>query len=271
MSKSFLCALLPLLSASAELTCGDVKEHYKNAECCGKPSTVIDTLAAVHHSEHEKTILDDIADFKPFDITPCNPLEADCLHQCGNVKGFECDAKGWVFCQNAVCDETPVKNGTMWVSKCHCWQQPDGETTKSLIPVAANSGANCVLDMGPGGADMCTAMQNGALWSTFGVGNPTYLPGKPLQAASCPPHSLWAWCWGAPCEMVDGQIICSCPIMKSMNSAAQAISLAGEAQCPPNIEDPCTKGWTHNSMPAGTSPSEYMDTPTCYDYAACAK
>ena len=219
------------------------------------------------------SILDEIPDFEPFEITPCNPfleLAAMASHdkigkscdettnKCGNVVSHTCEAPGWVFCQNAVCDETPVKNGSKWVSNCHCWQQKEGGTVKNLIPSTKNSGANCVLDMGPGGPEMCEAMGKGALWSTFGVDDPAYLPGKPLKAATCEKHTLWAWCWGAPCKKVGDDIQCACPIMKSMNDAKQMLSLAGDAQCPPNVANPCEKGWTHNSMPAGTSPSEYM-------------
>jgi hypothetical protein len=215
------------------------------------------------------TILDEIPDFKPFEITPCNPLVAssECTNKCGEVRGYKCDSPGWVFCQNAVCDEVPVKNGSAWVSNCHCWQPTN--TDSSILPVTSNSGANCVLDMGPGGQEMCEAIDNGALWSTYGPDG-TYLPGKPLKAASCAAHTIWAWCWGAPCKKEGDDVICACPIMKSMNSAAQAISLAGEEQCPPKVEDPCAKGWTHNSMPAGTSPSEFMPdaaSSQCYDYA----
>lgn len=213
------------------------------------------------------SILDEIPDYKPFEITPCNPLVAsgECKHKCGEVRGYECKSAGWVFCQNAVCDEKPVKNGSRWVSNCHCWQPKN--TNNSILPVRENSGANCVLGMGKGGKPMCDAIDKGELWSTYGPTG-SYLPGKPLKAAMCAAHTIWAWCWGAPCKKVGDHVHCACPLMKSMNNAPQAISLAGDAQCPPKVADPCAKGWTHNSMPAGTSPSEYMpdaSSSSCYD------
>lgn len=249
--KFMFSALLPFLVACADLPSGEPDD----GALLQKTSSFI---------------LDEIPDFEPFEITPCNPLFEKCSNKCGNVRGVHCDSRGWVFCQNAVCDEKPVKNGTKWVSHCHCWQPSN--TDHSILPLKSNSGANCVLDVGPGGEDMCVAIAKGELWSTFGPdGND--LPGKPLKTASCPPHTLWAWCWGAPCERrSNGDVICACPIMKSMNNMAQALSLAGDAQCPPNVKDPCRKGWTHNSMPAGTSPSEYMKDGKdneCYNFKYC--
>merc|ERR1719229_425665 len=107
-----LWVAMPFLVASAEL-CGTVKDHYKKAGCCGAPEKPIHTLMAARKRNDKKapSILDEIPDFEPFQITPCNPLlpEGDfpCTNQCGTVRGFKCEGAGWVFCQNAVCDETP--------------------------------------------------------------------------------------------------------------------------------------------------------------------
>merc|ERR1712232_863350 len=103
----------------------------------------------------------------------------------------------------------------------------------------------------------CDAIRNGELWSTFGPKG-DLLPGKPLKTASCPAHTLWAWCWGAPCSKASGKLICDCPMMESTNDANQSLSLAGDGECPPALEDPCTTATIHNSMPAGTAPASHL-------------
>jgi len=194
---------------------------------------------------------------EPFKIAPCL-VGHDCPDSgCGTFGEIKCDSAGWVFCQNAVCDDEPVvdpKSGRL-VAKCHCWQPSN--TNLSFLPLTHNSGANCVMNAGPGGEDMCKAIANGALFSTYG---PTgdFLPGKPLETANCPPQTKWAWCWGAPCERDDkGDIICSCPMMISTNSANQTLSLV-PSECPSEAgadTNPC-EGSIHNSMPAGLASSD---------------
>jgi hypothetical protein len=147
------------------------------------------------------------------DPIPITPGDAS---SCGLVdKGSSvCDAAGWVFCINADCEPEPYYNPSVYggkpIVKCHCWQPSN--TDFSVVPRGKNGGANCVLgedDFGPGGnggADMCNAIKEGALISTYGPkgtmrdGTPIGEPGPySLQAATCRPHTPWAWCWGAPC------------------------------------------------------------------------
>jgi len=202
----------------------------------------------------------------PFKIAPC--FGTNCpKDSCSFVGFWPCEAAGWVFCQNAVCEE-PIESpitGRL-ISKCKCWQPSN--TNSSMLPMETNSGANCVMNTGAGGETMCDGIKRGELWSTFG---PTgdYLPGKPLELAVCAPHTLWAWCWGAKCHKTsNGHIICDCPVMKSTNKANQDLSLAGPLQC--QQPDPCTTG-IKNSMPAGSSPSAMLGSTPCYNYSAHPK
>jgi len=166
----------------------------------------------------------------------------------GGAAESQCDAAGWVYCQDARCDDTPVvKNGVL-VAECVCWQPQ--HTNMSIIP-SSNAGASCVIDeISPGsgfvkgGAQMCTAMQNGQLISTYGPKG--WKP--PLVVAECAPKTRWAWCWGAPCSKnAEGVVICDCPMMQSFINQTQYLSLS-ENVCAEE-EDPCSH--VHNSSPPG--------------------
>merc|ERR1711879_942324 len=90
---------------------------------------------------------------------------------------------------------------------------------ESIIP-KETSGAGCVYNAvkegsypfsAIGGDGMCEEMKNGKLISTYGPLG--WSP--PARAVKCAPKTKWAWCWGAPCEMVEGKIFCDCPIVIS--------------------------------------------------------
>merc|ERR1712187_680864 len=120
----------------------------------------------------------------------------------------------------------------------------------SYAPIADNDGASCVmnqqnpdLNLPSGGKEMCDAMKKGALVSTYGPEG--WKP--PLVFNKCPAKTPWAWCCGAPCNKIDGDIICDCPMMISDNDADQFISIS-ETQC--SLEkDPCS--YVHNGSPNG--------------------
>jgi len=152
-----------------------------------------------------------------------------------------------------------VKDGVL-VSECLCWAPPN--TNVSYAPVAENAGASCVMNhqnpdlkLPSGGEAMCDAMKNGALVSTYGPEG--WKP--PLVFNKCPAKTQWAWCWGAPCKEIDGDIICDCPMMISDNDYDQFISIS-QTQC--NLEsDPCS--YVHNGSPNGKEtiqrPMYYVD------------
>ena len=111
---------------------------------------------------------------KPIQIIP--KLEGSC----GDIGAFPCitpaskepgggNGGGWVFCINAICDNTPTVDASKYdgkpYSKCQCWQPSN--TAYSILPDSKKGGgANCVLDSGPGGEEMCKAMNAGKLIST---------------------------------------------------------------------------------------------------------
>jgi hypothetical protein len=147
-----------------------------------------------------------------------------------------------------------MKNGAL-VAECLCWQPTN--TNFSILP-ASNAGASCVIDQitpgavtSTGGDAMCDAMKNGALVSTYG---PTGW--KPnLVVAECAPKTQWAWCWGAPCSISEGDIICDCPIIITDNNATQYLSLS-QQECDME-DDPCS--FIHNSSPGGgKSPQPFL-------------
>jgi len=166
---------------------------------------------------------------------------------CSGGTSYMCDAPGWVYCQDAPCSEPVVKNGVL-VSECLCWAPPD--TNVSYAPVAENAGASCAMNhqnpklkLPSGGKEMCDAMKKGALVSTYGPKG--WKP--PLVFNKCPAKTKWAWCWGAPCNEKDGDIICDCPMMISDNDDDQFISIS-QSEC--NLEeDPCS--YVHNGSPNG--------------------
>jgi len=201
----------------------------------------------------------------PIPVTPNDPST------CGVTVPYECDASGWVYCINSVCeDETttdPLLYGGKPFNKCHCWQPTN--TNSSILPHGNDGGANCVLDNGPGGEEMCEAMKNGALISTYGPKGTMRDPDTDLfelEAAICEPHTPWAWCWGAPCvEDPDSPtgITCHCPLMTSTNDDEQILYLAGESQCSGAHGSPCDS--VHNSEPAGMVTGAMLkDITPCY-------
>jgi len=186
---------------------------------------------------------------------------------CGDIGPFPCvtpasiepgggNGGGWVFCINAICDNTPTVDENKYngkpYSKCQCWQPSN--TPNSILPDSRKGGgANCVLDSGPGGEEMCRAMNAGALISTYGpqgsareAPDPTYS----FEAALCKPRTPWAWCWGAPCERTPGTptgITCDCPYMSTDSPVAQPVSLTGKGECSANpVYNPCD--FIHNSQ-----------------------
>jgi hypothetical protein len=115
---------------------------------------------------------------EPLDPIPVNAFNPESFgpENCGLVLGAEelCDAPGWVYCINALCADQPTSDADKYGGKpfveCQCWQQAvdDPATDKSILPPAELGGANCALGSGPGGADMCNDIRNGALISTYG-------------------------------------------------------------------------------------------------------
>lgn len=223
----------------------------------------------------------------PVPITGCGAKESfdkSCSTTCGNMAVFECEAANWVFCNNAACDPEPVVYKNKSVAKCHCWRQSDvanapptnmadllqvnGLTKISLLPVAENSGANCVLGDSKGGQEMCTKMQLGGLWSTANQATGRLYPGRPMKAAECPAHTPFAFCWGAPCWLdttpgANTPVYCYCPMMTSEPNVSQELSLAGPDYCPPKDQNPCDGTQIHPNMPAGHSAPKPADI-TCY-------
>jgi len=209
---------------------------------------------------------------KPIPIVPKLP------GTCGDIGGYPCrtpasmepdggNGGGWVFCINAICEDTPTideqKYGGKPYSKCQCWQPSN--TPNSILPdKKKGGGANCVLDSGPGGEEMCQQMNAGALISTYGPQgsarespDPTYS----FEAALCKPRTPWAWCWGAPCYKTPGTptgITCDCPYMSTDSMVAQPLSLAGKGECAahPPLYNPCDH--IHNAqLPFADVQSEY--------------
>jgi len=185
---------------------------------------------------------------------------------CGSMLFSVCDAASWVFCQNAKCSEElkqDLETGR-WYSECACWEQTSdngkADQNVSIIPAASGAGGNCVMGNQPGGKEMCDQMKAGKLWSTYGPKG-SFLPGLPLAAASCEPHTPWVWCWGAPCERNEaGDVVCKCPLMINVNDKPQVLGLPGDSLC---TEDPCS-GHMFNSQPAGPTAAAMPDP--CYDY-----
>jgi len=176
---------------------------------------------------------------------------------CSDMEPYPCDAPGWVYCQDAVCEQEPVMVDGVLVAKCLCWAPKN--TNKSILPTPMG-GASCVantirdvmdgMGLPQGGKDMCEAIKGGSLISTYG---PTgWKP--PLVVQKCPPQTPWAWCWGAPCSMVDGDIICDCPMMISADDYPQYLSVS--IQSCANEEDACK--YIHNGSPAGGGIQGYL-------------
>merc|ERR1712139_163694 len=78
---------------------------------------------------------------------PVTPGDAS---TCGTSGTLPCTAPGWVFCTNAVCDNSPTvdakKHGGKPFAKCQCWQPSN--TNQSFVPRFNTAAANCVLGTG---------------------------------------------------------------------------------------------------------------------------
>jgi hypothetical protein len=162
----------------------------------------------------------------------------------------------WVFCIDAICDDTPTMVDGVAVSKCKCWEQ---KSSYSILPLSTG-GAPCVMGY-EGGSKMCDDMQNGQLISTFRSQNTSYLPAS--SRAVCPSKTKFAYCWGAKCNKVknektgEDEVICDCPIMEGNGDVT-----IEAAQCHTN--DPCSG--IHNSNPPGLVSPHTMKQPACFDY-----
>jgi hypothetical protein len=163
-----------------------------------------------------------------------------------------CEAP-WVFCIDAVCDDTPTIVDGVAVSKCKCWEQ---KSSYSFIPASKNQGAACVMGY-EGGSEMCDDMKSGKeLISTYWLkpedgqlvpNNSSYLPES--SRAVCPSGTKFAYCWGAKCNKVENEktgeeeVICDCPIMTgSGDITIEAASCTKDGS-------PCSG--IHNSNPPG--------------------
>jgi hypothetical protein len=161
-----------------------------------------------------------------------------------------CDAP-WIFCIDAVCEDTPTMVDGIAVSKCKCWEQ---KKSHSFIP-AKDQGAACVMGY-EGGKSMCDDMQTGSLVSSYWLkpedghmvpNNSSFLP--PSARAVCPAGTQFAYCWGAKCNKVKNEktgeedVICDCPIMTGNGDVTVEAATCTAGQ------DPCAG--IHNSNPPG--------------------
>jgi len=169
-----------------------------------------------------------------------------------------CETAGWVYCQDATCSAPTEVDGVL-VAKCLCWAP--GNTNNSILP-DENGGASCVINqqrpqgaLPQGGTAMCDAMKAGSLISTYGPQG--WKP--PLVVSKCEAQTQFAWCWGAPCSRVAGDIICDCPMVISESNATQYLSMSTTACA--NEPDPCKV--IHNSSPAGSGLSPQAHLTEC--------
>merc|ERR1719277_2916891 len=185
-----------------------------------------------------------VADDKAVSNAIPEPFKIDVDGGACSGSSSACDAAGWVYCQDA-----------------QCWQPTNGDV--SSLP-GSNAGASCVINaqnpswnLPATGKDMCDAMKAGALFSTWGPEG--WKP--PLVISECPARTPWAWCWGAPCEFRDGDVICDCPVMISDNAQPQLLSLS-QFECDKENngrQSPC--GFMHNGSPNGAKDVQrYMAT-----------
>jgi len=141
----------------------------------------------------------------------------------------------WVYCIDAECDANVEDK----IAKCRCWKQAAGP---SIAP-SGDSGAPCVLNaLGktnadgqqyPTGNDICTAMGDGTLISTFGKDfkNTSYLPEFAYEY--CEPRTPFAYCYGAPCVQDPTNAdyaICDCPYVFSDSDLNQTLTVQ-KTQC----------------------------------------
>lgn len=201
--------------------------------------------------------------------TPIKPMDPD---TCGILDVYPCEAEGWVFCFNAVCEDDPIsdpaKYGGKPFNRCQCWQPTS--TNSSILPIG-RAGTNCVLDLPDfprGGKPMCDAMKAGTLISTSSrYGTPRDYPSMQYKAetAICLPKTPFTLCWGAPCYKTSESptgIFCDCSYQFTDNEADQQISLPGPSECIGAPVNPCQ--YTHASMAAGLSPNGALNGGSCY-------
>jgi len=226
--------------------------------------------------EECKAELEDCVDSNPL-IVPTAPLislisvEATSLVDtgCNNVGGFACDNTPWVYCIDSLCAE-PTPDG---LSTCDCILQTSGD---SRLPPKGDAGANCVYsntglsesfkpEIGGRstdelfGAEMCEAMKEGALISTFGKlsQSPESIPNFADEV--CPPETPFTYCWGAICTQTEADkrkrganaVQCECPYVRAPKVNIQVT----EAQCTPEIDS--------DPFPPTTPPTKPPTNPTC--------
>jgi len=164
---------------------------------------------------------------------------------CDDVGGTQCYETPWVYCIDAACSE-PDENA---LSTCDCWLQAPSQ---SRAPPNADAGATCVIERtGVAGAlpaefadqlygqDMCDAMKNGTLYSTFGYlsEDPDTIP--PFAVEPCPADTPFTYCWGAPCVQTEDDMAargpnavqCACPYVSAPSVNVQV----QESQCLPEL------------------------------------
>ena len=246
----------PPMSKSAKInkSCSREKKQLKKCnekleECIDTNPEIVPTAALISLITIPATSLTDIG--------------------CDDVKGFECDNTPWVYCIDLLCAE-PTANG---LSKCDCILQTSGD---SRLPPNANAGANCVYsntglsesftsEIGGrstselNGEEMCNAMKEGALISTFGKlsQGPDTIPS--FADEKCPPETPFTYCWGAICSQTEedkrkrgaNAVRCECPYVRAPNVNIQVT----EAQCTPEIDS--------DPFPATTPPTRPPRNPTC--------
>jgi len=188
---------------------------------------------------------------------------------CDDVGGFQCDSTPWVYCIDSLCAE-PTADG---LSTCDCILQTSGD---SRLPPSATAGANCVYsntglsddftsEIGGrstselNGEEMCNAMKEGALISTFGKlsQGPDTIPN--FADERCPSETPFTYCWGAICSQTEedkrkrgaNAVQCECPYVTAPNVNIQVT----EAQCTPEINS--------DPFPATTPPTRPPRNPTC--------
>jgi len=253
-----------LLVPSADAEAGTPQCHTgATSECSSDETTLLQVNAQMHlsHTQAATTLP------PPFNLDPLpdGKCQGDSFAAHG---GQKCYAP-WVYCTDARCDShLQDKNGVL-IAKCLCWMPKKTLNTnlvslnESIIP-KETSGAGCVYNQvkagsypfgAIGGDGMCEEMKNGSLISTYGpLGH-----SPPARAVKCAARTQWAWCWGAPCSKVDGQIICDCPIVISNYNTDQYVSVSKDVCLEEEglEEDPCSH--IHNGSPAGESPMGNME------------
>lgn len=236
MPPALFVAILAAAAAPSAYADPDVSAPECGETCqADDDMSLMQNLRALHlHGQRQ-----DVADGKPYAYSPDGPCTGP---------AETCDAPGWVYCQDAECQEPTVVDGVL-VAKCLCWAPKN--TNQSVLP-GKDAGASCVINqqrtgekLVEGGAAMCDAIKKGSLISTWGPKG--WKP--PIVTAKCGAGTAFGWCWGAPCTQVAGDIVCDCPMVTVDSDAAQYLSLSSQACA--EESDPCKM--THNGDPAGSA------------------